>query len=186
MLLKLAISLATFYHLLATVAALAGVLYMLRTVLRADRHQPFAHRMFQWGEVHLWLSGVIIVALGLVQFGVTYLDNPKLWTKVSVVLLWGLNSLCIKRYLQRSGAAGRSLMMGLSMASLIYGTFLGVAKPLAHGAASYPELMSGFALLLTACVGWLAIRLFDRSTVSVRSGHRRTAKVDEDALPAAG
>lgn len=149
---KLLVALAAFYHVIATVAAMMAVFHFAR-VLRGDEDpQSLWRRVFAWGETHLWISGALLVGLGVYMTGLAeYLNNPKLWTKLSLLLLWGLNSYAIKKTLKSASAARRTLMLGISSASLLYGTLLGVSKPLAYGVLPFPWFLSGFVATIVLC-----------------------------------
>lgn len=146
------VAFAAFYHVIATLAAMMSVFHFAR-VLRGDEDgQPLWRRIFDWGERNLWISGAILIAVGIYQTGlIKYLDNPKLWTKVSLVMLWWLNSCAIKQTLRTASALRRNLMFGVSTGSLLYGTLLGVSKPLAYGVLPFPWFVAGFVLTIALC-----------------------------------
>lgn len=149
---KFIVTLAAFYHIMATVAAMVSVFHFSR-ILRGDEggHRLWRH-LFSWGELHLWISGAILIGAGINLTSLAeYLDNPKLWTKVSLVALWSANSYWIRQTLHTASTARRNLMFGISTGSLFYGTFLGVGKPLAYGALPFPWFLAGFALTIALC-----------------------------------
>lgn len=149
---KLIVALAAFYHVIATVAAMTAVFHFARVLRGEEGGHPLWRRVFSWGETHLWISGVILIAVGIYLSSLAeYLNNPKLWTKVSLVLLWGTTSYAIKKYSRTATATGRNLMFGISIGSLLYGTFLGVAKPLAYGVLAFPWFLTGFAATIALC-----------------------------------
>lgn len=149
---KFIVAFAAFYHVIATLAAMMSVFHFAR-ILRGDEDgHPLWRRTFNWGETHLWVSGAILIGVGIFQTGLfAYLDNPKLWTKVSLVLLWWLNSCAIKRWVRTAPAWRRNLMFGISTGSLLYGTLLGVSKPLAYGVLPFPWFAAGFVLTIALC-----------------------------------
>jgi uncharacterized membrane protein len=158
MIANFAIALAALYHVLATAAAMMAVFHFARRLRGEESREPLWRALFSQAEKHLWLSGLALVLLGLYVTGPEkYLANPKLWTKVSLITLWGLNSLWIKRTLHRASPARRDLMFGISIGALLYGTFLGVAKPLAYGVLPFPAFLSGF-LATVAASAWGARR----------------------------
>lgn len=155
---KIFSTLCVFYHVLATVAAIAGAYHLLRMSLGRQAYNPVWKHALRNGELHLWISGLLIVAIGVYLNGLAYLQNPKLWTKVSLIAVWGINSLLIKAYLKKVSLNGRSLFLGISLASLLYGTFLGVAKPLANGVAPFSALLLGY--LLTMAISTASMHRF--------------------------
>lgn len=149
---KLLITLAAFYHTLATVAAMMAVFHFARIQRGEESRHPLWHHIFHWGEFHLWISGLLLVSLGIYVTGLEdYLANPKLWTKLSLIALWATNSYAIKKTFATASTARRNLMFGLSTGSLLYGTLLGVAKPLAYGVLPFPYFLGGFALSIAVC-----------------------------------
>lgn len=152
MIAKLAITLAAFYHTLATVAAMMAVFHFVRVQRGQESSHPLWRHVFHWGEFHLWMSGLLLVSAGIYVTGLEeYLGNPKLWTKLSLIALWAINSYAIKKTYRTASALRRNVMFGLSTASLFYGTLLGVAKPLAYGVLPFPYFLGGFALTIAAC-----------------------------------
>lgn len=146
-------TISAFYHVMATMAAMMAVFHFTR-ILRGDEssHSLWRH-VFNWGEVHLWVSGVLLLVIGIYMTGFEkYLSNPKLWTKVSLVTLWLVNSLWIKKTIRTASPGRRNLMFGISVACLFYGTFLGVAKPLAYGVLPFPYFLAGFAATIALCI----------------------------------
>lgn len=152
MIAKLIVVFAAFYHIMATLAAMMSVFHFSR-ILRGDEEgHPLWRRVFKWGETHLWISGAILIGAGIYQTGlVEYLDNPKLWTKVSLVVLWWVNSCAITRTIRTASTLRRNLMFGISTGSLFYGTLLGVGKPLAYGVLPFPWFLAGFVATIALC-----------------------------------
>lgn len=148
---KILMTLAVFYHVLATVATIAGAFQLLGISLGKNSFNPFWKQAVSLGELHLWISGILIVGLGLYMQGTEYLMNPKLWAKVSLVAVWTANSLLLKSRIRKTGLT-KCVMFGISFGSLLYGTFLGVAKPLAKGVAPYEALLAGYFITLTLTV----------------------------------
>lgn len=160
MLAKFIVALAALYHLLATLAAMMAVFHFARVLRGEESRHPLWRHVFTWSEAHLWISGAILIGVGLYLSGpAAYLNNPKLWTKVSLVLLWGVNSWLIRRTLHRASALRRNLMFGISTGSLLYGSFLGVAKPLAYGVLPFPWFLAGFVATIAGCT-WAVSQLF--------------------------
>lgn len=165
MIANFAIALAALYHVLATAAAMMAVFHFARRLRGEESREPLWRALFSQAEKHLWLSGLALALLGLYVTGPEkYLANPKLWTKVSLITLWGLNSLWIKRTLHRASPARRDLMFGISIGALVYGTFLGVAKPLAYGVLPFAVFVAGLLATVGACTGVAHAMLRSQST----------------------
>ena len=165
MIANFAIALAALYHVLATAAAMMAVFHFARRLRGEESREPLWRALFSQAEKHLWLSGLALVLLGLYVTGPEkYLANPKLWTKVSLITLWGLNSLWIKRTLHRASPARRDLMFGISIGALLYGTFLRVAKPLAYGVLPFAVFVAGLLATVGACTGVAHAMLRSQST----------------------
>jgi len=149
---KFVVTFAAFYHVMATVAAMMAVFHFSRILRGDENHHPVWRHIFTWGETHLWISGAILIGAGIYLSSFSeYLNNPKLWTKVSVVLVWATASYALKKARHTASTARRNLMFGLSTGSLLYGTILGVAKPLAYGVLAFPWFLAGFAITITLC-----------------------------------
>lgn len=144
MLLKTALTLAAFYHVMATIAAMMGLFQLIRIARGEESFAPIWKNVFQWGELHLWISGLLLVGIGFSIMGMDYLNNPKLWCKVSLVTIWTINSFIIRRTLANASVSARNVMFGISAGSLIYGTVLGVAKPLAFGVVPFEAFLTGY------------------------------------------
>lgn len=163
MVMALLVTLAVFYHLAALSASLTGVFLALCRLRGMAVERPLIRPLILNGEVHLWLSGMLIIAFGVLMKGLPYFDNPKLWVKVILIVLWSFNSWLLRQ----PGGSGldrrRIAMFAVSLGSLFYGSFLGVAKPLAYGVAPFWSLLAGYAgclaltwLLLQRSRRWLA------------------------------
>ena len=159
MLVKFIITIAAFYHVMASLAAMMAVFQFTRILRGEESHHPLWRHVFDWGETHLWISGLALVSAGLFATGWEYLDNPKLWTKLGLIALWAANSYAIKKTLKTASNRRRNAMLGVSIGSLLYGTLLGVAKPLAYGVLSFPYFLAGLALTIGLCT-CCATRLF--------------------------
>lgn len=160
---ELLVTLAVFYHLVALFASLTGVFLALCRLRGVATERRLIRPLILNGELHLWLSGLLIIAFGVALKGMPYFDNPKLWTKVILITLWSLNSWLLRHYSYSGLDQRRLAMFAISLGSLIYGSFLGVAKPLAYGVAPFWSLLVGYiaCLLLTGLVlqgsrRWLA------------------------------
>lgn len=149
---KLIVVLAAFYHVMATVAAMMAIFHFARALRGEENSHPFWRHVFNWGETHLWISGAILIGAGIYLSSLAeYLNNPKLWTKVSLVVLWAAASYAIRRSSRSASATRRNLLFGISSGSLLYGTFLGVAKPLAYGILPFPWFLAGFVATIVLC-----------------------------------
>lgn len=149
---KFVVAIAAFYHVMATVAAMMAVFHFARIQRGEESSHPLWRHIFHWGEFHLWISGLLLVSVGIYITGLQeYLGNPKLWTKLSLIALWAGNSYAIKKTFRTASSARRNLMFGISTGSLLYGTFLGVAKPLAYGVLPFPYFLSGFMFTVALC-----------------------------------
>ncbi|KAF0814340.1 hypothetical protein IGB42_01241 [Andreprevotia sp. IGB-42] len=159
-----------YIHLLTTCIALAAV-------LKADR------RLWHWREKALdgprlayirttqgtasftlgilWITGAALIALGCIQDGMHYLDNPKLWMKVTVVIAltangWLLHSVAFP-HLQRRIAfvdlplpdrAKLAVMGGVSATCWLFAAFLGIARSW-NQVLPYSQILLIFASLLS-------------------------------------
>src|SRR5574343_356349 len=112
MIAKFIVAISAFYHILATVAAMMAVFQFARILRGEENHQPLWRHIFDWAEAHLWISGLMLLAVGIYLTGLDeYLANPKLWTKVTLVTLWAANSLGIKKTLRSASAGLRSVFL---------------------------------------------------------------------------
>jgi hypothetical protein len=120
----------------------------------------------------LWISGIALLVIGYSDDGMHYLMNQKLWVKGVVVIAmtingWALHTLglpklkpgvCISRL--PSAEKGRLLLLGgLSAASWMYASFLGVARVLNHK-ASFQSCLCGYLAVIGGCllVSWITHR----------------------------
>jgi uncharacterized membrane protein len=156
-LLGVAKALAALWHVVAFGTGLVLVVYSFQALLGTRRYERAWAQSLWHADIHLWLSGLAIIALGIASTGAEkYLSNPKLWTKVLVVVVWTLATLLMR---QRAAAwfasAKRAPILalsGVSFACWIYGAFLGCARDLAYGAVPFAALAGGFAAVLAASV----------------------------------
>lgn len=166
MIIKFILTLGAFYHLLASLAAMMAVFHFTRVLRGEAEGHPLWRRVFTWGEKHLWISGSILIAAGMAQTGMSeYLDNPKLWTKVGLVLLWGVTSWRIRRTLRTASPRQRNILLGISTGSLLYGCVLGVAKPLAYGVLPLHGFLLGLLLTYALCTYAMSRLLPDKPTL---------------------
>ncbi|SMC24843.1 hypothetical protein SAMN02745857_01984 [Andreprevotia lacus DSM 23236] len=162
-----------YIHLLTTCIALA-------TVLKADR------RLWAWRKkpldstrlgylqstqrtasttlAILWFSGLMLITLGYLQDGAQYLANPKLWAKVTVVILLTINggllhSIAFPALQKRiafialpvSERAKLALLGAISGCSWLFAAFLGIARPW-NKVMPYGEVMLVFCCIAAAAI----------------------------------
>lgn len=172
-----------YLHLIACCVAVGLVLTsdiaMVKQLLRAnpDERLDSAHLSELQTTVSrallaLWLTGAAIITLDASLKGWSYFANPKLQSKVAIVMLLTMNGYALHKYvlpmLQRAGSLLRlpisqrnfALFTGaVSAVSWFYAAMLGIGRPLNYKyslvqiMAAYPLLITGgfgFMLLLTA------------------------------------
>lgn len=159
LLLGLGKSLSSFWHVLALAAGLVFVVHSYQSLFGMKPYDRDWSRRIARADWHLILSGLAIIAFGMALTGVEkYLSNPKLWTKVTVVVVWLATTALMRRNAARWFATGNTTPMAalasISLACWLYGTFLGCARELAYGAVPFEALLSGFAV--TALVTLIA------------------------------
>lgn len=149
--LAIGITIAALWHVAGFAFGLVFVWFSLQSLLGRVPYDRRWAPVIRSSDLHLWLSGFLLVALGALQKGVeVYFSNPKLWAKMTVIIVWMLSTQVMRRYGVPRLRAGDALPMlrlsALNVACWIYGAFLGCAKPLAYGVASYPQFLLGFAV----------------------------------------
>lgn len=148
---------ASFWHVAAFGVGVTFVVLAYRALFNWQPYDPSWNRILSRADLHLWLSGLAIITVGILSVGAEkYLSNPKLWTKVLVVAVWTLATLLMRA---RSGLWFRqgkrtriAVLAGISLACWIYGAVLGVARDLAYGAVPFETLALGFLATVTAAV----------------------------------
>lgn len=150
------ITLSAFWHVLGFAFGLIYIHFSLK-LLGIIPYDKTWTRIIRSADVHLWLSGFALIGLGIWQKGFdAYLANPKLWCKVTVVVLWFLSTQAMRRYAVPKLKLGNPRPMlrlaSVNIACWIYGAILGCAKPLAYGVWSYPEFLAGFAAVMLLCL----------------------------------
>lgn len=149
---------AMLWHVLAFGAGAVFVYFSYRALFGVETYESRWGKIIRGADVHLWLSGFVIIGLGAAMAGIEpYFSNPKLWCKVVVIVLWFIVTQ-LMRYIAipqlRQGK--RELMLATSAISLscwIYGAFLGGARAMAGGVVPFSHFLGGFALTILACVG---------------------------------
>ncbi|MDO8457719.1 MAG: hypothetical protein Q7T07_12525 [Burkholderiaceae bacterium] len=172
-----------YLHLIACCVAIGLVLTsdiaMVKQLLRADasekidsRHLSDLQKTVSRALIALWITGAGIIALDVSLKGLAYFGNPKLQSKVAIVMLLTLNGFVLHKYvmplLQQAGSLLKlslsqrmvAIFAGaLSGVSWFYAAMLGIGRPLnwkyslVEILAAYPVLIvGGFAsmVLLTA------------------------------------
>lgn len=162
-----------YFHLIACCVAIGMVLTsdvaMVKKLLqvhaddRVDRkHLSELQTTVSRALVALWVTGVAIVSLDVSLKGWGYLENPKLQSKVAIVVLLTLNGVVLHKYvLPLLIKAGSLLRMAFSQrllaifagavsgVSWFYAALLGVGRPLnwkyslVEILAAYPVLIAG-------------------------------------------
>lgn len=155
-------TLLVYAHILATSVGI-GAVVMIDLALLRHRHTALSSqlrshihlsaRAIAMALVVLWVTGIAFVGLGSAT-DASYLHNPKLWAKISVVLALTLNGALIHVFVlprlrievpfeQATTAQQRvwfHLLGAISTASWFLAAFFGVAKVLNH-VAPYSSLM---------------------------------------------
>jgi chromate transporter len=146
-------TLAALWHVVAFAGGFAFVWQSYRALLGQIPHEPRWGKFIRKADIHLWLSGFVIIGLGILSSGLAhYLSNPKLWTKSLLILVWLIATQTMRRYAMPRFRAGNRFPMlltaAISLGCWSYGAFLGVAKGLAYGSVPFISLASGFMLTL--------------------------------------
>ncbi len=148
-------TLAALWHAIAFAGGFYFVWQSYRALFGLVAHDRRWGPIIGKADIHLWLSGFAIIGMGILISGADkYLSNPKLWTKVVLIVVWLVATQSMRHYaLPRLRAGRRTPMLiaaALSLACWVYGAFLGVAQGLAYGVVPFPALVSGFLLAIAA------------------------------------
>lgn len=151
-------SLAVLWHAIAFGAGGVFVYFSYRALFELEPYALRWGKIIRHADVHLWLSGLAIIAISTGLVGAEkYFSNPKLWTKITVIIIWALSTQILRHVALPLFKEGkRNLMLSacsVNMACWLYGAFLGCAKGLAYGRVSYPLLEGGFILTIGLCYG---------------------------------
>lgn len=154
--LKTLLSFAVLWHIFAFAAGGVYVFHAYR-VLFLGGYNPSSVKVIRSADWQLWLSGFMIIGLGIALYGFDrYTANPKLWAKVIVITIWLISTQTIRQYAvaqMRTGYRTPMLLASaVNIACWVYGAFLGVAKPLGFGAVSFTMLMAGFDITIALCL----------------------------------
>jgi hypothetical protein len=158
----LLVSLAALWHVLGFAFGLVYVQLSLKSLLNLVPYDRQWSMVIRTADLHLWLSGFVLILLGLLQKGaLEYFSNPKLWCKITVVAVWFLSTQIMRRvgvpHLRKGKPVPMLRMSAVNISCWIYGAFLGCAKPLAYGVVSYPTFLAGFiisTILLFFILNW--------------------------------
>lgn len=146
-------TLTSLWHIIAFACGFLFVFQSYLALFGRVQYDPSHNRIIRYADRHLWLSGFAIIAVGLYINGPeTYLSNPKLWTKVTLITIWAISTETMRAYALprfRDGQRTPMIIAGtVSLACWIYGAFLGLAHGLAYGKAPLWALMSGYLVVL--------------------------------------
>lgn len=154
--LKILLSLVVLWH---TFAFAAGGVYIFNAyhILFRGGHNPSGVKVIRSADWQLWLSGFMIIGLGIMIDGFEqYAANPKLWAKTVLIIIWLISTQTIRRYaVVKIRTGDRTPMLiasSVNVACWIYGAFLGVAKSLAFGVVSLSMWTVGFDITLAVCI----------------------------------
>lgn len=152
---RLLIAIAATWHVMGFAFGFVYIFFSLKSLFNVVPYDQRWSRVIRASSLHLWLSGIVLIVLGVIQAGDGYyLSNPKLWCKATVILVWFTSTQLMRNVAIPLLIQGNSMpMLQLSAVSLscwIYGAFIGCAKPLAYGAVSYTQFMTGFIFLILA------------------------------------
>lgn len=169
--LKTLMALAMLWH---TFAFAAGGVYVFHAyrVLFSGGFNPTGVKVIRSADWQLWLSGFMIIGLGIMIDGVEqYAANPKLWAKVIIICIWLISTQAIRRYAALKMRSGYRIPMllasSVNVTCWIYGAFLGVAKPLGFGVMSFKALMAGFDIILLLSLS---------ATIMLENRHQHSAE----------
>lgn len=151
-------TLAVLWHVLAFAFGAVYVAHSYRAILGYVPYDRAWTGILRAADLHLWLSGAVIIGLGVWGAGLeSYVANPKLWAKTTVVVVWFLSTQFMRGVaLPRFGCGKPAAILwasGVNVACWLFGAFLGCAKGLANGAVSYPLFLFLFAATAFIAVG---------------------------------
>ena len=150
-------TLVVLWHVLAFAFGVVYVTHSYRAILGYLPYDRAWTGILRSADVHLWLSGLAIIVLGMATAGFdAYLANPKLWAKTTVVIVWLLSTQFMRHYAMPRFLRGRAAAVltasGVNVACWLFGAFLGCAKGMANGAASYELFLSLFGVTLMMAI----------------------------------
>jgi hypothetical protein len=178
-----------YLHVLATCLAIGSIMTADWRLLRG-RHFPLrpgsiarlqqTQRGVNLSLIALWISGALLVWIGYMDQPERYLNNEKLWAKISVVTLLTINGWLLHRFAFPALLQGRipanlpsrkrhflTMLSSISGASWLFAVFLGIARPWNH-TIGYFDVMSVFfglfALTLLTAIFLSERTLFSRGS----------------------
>jgi hypothetical protein len=173
-----------YLHLIACCVAIGLVLTsdiaMVKQLIKGDpndrldaQHLADLQRTVSRALMGLWLTGVAIVTLDASIKGWGYFANPKLQSKIAIVMLLTINGFALHKYvlplLQKAGSllklsfSQRLLAIfagAVSGVSWFYAAMLGVGRPLnfkyslVEILAAYPVLIAGGFVGMVFLTAW--------------------------------
>jgi hypothetical protein len=177
-----------YLHLIACCVAIGLVLtndiVMVKQLVNAGgKHQIDRPRLIElektvaWALLALWISGIAIVSFDASLKGWDYFANPKLQSKIGIVVLLTLNGLALNRVvlplmlktgsLLRMSSNQRMLAIfcgAVSGVSWFYAAMLGIGRPLnwkyslVEILAAYPLMIGGAFLAMVSLTAWAQSR----------------------------
>lgn len=155
-LLALAKITATLWHVMAFASGFAFVVLSFSALFGFRAYDRSWSRLLRTADTHLWLSGIAIIACAIALTGPEKVfANPKLWTKVLVVSVWTMTTITLRqqaaRWLANASRLPIVLVSSISLATWIYGAFLGCAKEFSSGVVGFPVFVTGFIALAAVC-----------------------------------
>jgi hypothetical protein len=151
------ITLAALWHVMGFAFGLVYVRFSLLSLLGKIPYQREWRGVLRYADLHIWLSGFVLIGLGIWDKGFTaYIYNPKLWCKVTVVVIWMLSTQMMRfigiRYLKQGNKQPMLHLSAINISCWIYGAFLGCAKPLGYGVMPYSYFQIGFLFVAVLCL----------------------------------
>jgi uncharacterized membrane protein len=173
-----------FLHLIACCVAIGLVLTsdiaMVKQLIKGDpnarmdsQHLADLQKTVSRALIALWVTGVAIVTLDASIKGWGYFANPKLQSKIAIVVLLTINGFALHKYvlplLQKAGSLLRlsfsqrlmAIFAGaVSGVSWFYAAMLGVGRPLnfkyslVEILAAYPVLIGGGFVSMALLTAW--------------------------------
>ncbi len=153
---KFVIPIAALWHIVGFAFGIVYIKSSIMSLLGYENYNKKWSFIIKNADFHLWLSGLLLIAAGLFQGNsLEYISNPKLWCKITVILVWVLATQLMHRIgipqLQLGNKAPMMQLSAINLGCWIYGAFLGCAKPLAYGIVSYPTFLIGFVGTISGC-----------------------------------
>ena len=150
------ITLTAFWHVGGFAFGLIHVHFSLKSLLALIPYDKAWTRIIRSADLHLWLSGFTLIGLGICQRGLNaYITNPKLWCKITVVVIWFLSTQTMRLYAIPKLKLGNQRTMlrlaSINIACWIYGAILGCAKPLSYSVWPYHTFLAGFVVVIVLC-----------------------------------